>query len=177
MKLEELFLKRQSTREFSDKSVADADLEKICRLATLAPSAVNQQPYNLYAINGSKAKNFTKNIQKEGANAWADCCGAYIVIQARPPRVIMRGERRISNEEFIPEDIGILSAYIALAAEDMGLQTCILGLRDEKGIANFLNLPEETSFPLVIAVGYAAEGYQLREKRRRNFEETFKLIK
>lgn len=177
MNLEELFLKRQSTREFSEREVADEDLKEICRLATLAPSAVNQQPYNLYAINGEIAKAFTKNIQKEGANAWADCCHAYIVIEARPPKVIIRGERRISNEEYIPEDIGILSAYITLAAENKGLQTCIIGLRDEKGIAQFLNLPEGTSFPLVIALGYAVEGYPVREKRRRPLEETFKLIK
>ncbi len=177
MNLEELFLKRQSTREFSEREVADEDLKEICRLATLAPSAVNQQPYNLYAINGEKAKAFTKNIQKEGANAWADSCHCYIVIEARQPRVIIRGERRISNEEYIPEDIGILSAYIALAAESKGLQTCIIGLRDEKAIAEFLNLPEGTGFPLIIAVGYAVEGYPVREKRRRALDETFKIIK
>ena len=177
MNLEELFLKRQSTREFSEREVADEDLKEICRLATLAPSAVNQQPYNLYAINGEKAKAFTKNVQKEGANAWADNCHCYIVIEARPPRVIIRGERRISNEEYIPEDIGILSAYIVLAAESKGLQTCIIGLRDEKAIAEFLNLPEGTGFPLIIAVGYAVEGYPVREKRRRAFDETFNIIK
>lgn len=177
MNLEELFLKRQSTREFSDKAVPDEALTEICRLATLAPSAVNQQPYNMYAINGEKARQFTKNVQKEGANAWADSCHAYIVIEARPPRVIIRGERRISNEEYIPEDIGILSAYITLAAESMGLQTCIIGLRDEAGIAEFLNLPKGTGFPLIIAVGHAVNDYPVREKRRRAFEETFKLIK
>ena len=41
MNLEELFVKRQSTREFSDKEIADETLEKICRLAVLAPSAIN----------------------------------------------------------------------------------------------------------------------------------------
>ena len=89
----------------------------------------------------------------------------------------MRGERRISNEEYIPEDIGILSAYITLAAESMGLQTCIIGLRDDAGIAEFLNLPKGTDFPLIIAVGYAVNDYPVREKRRRAFEETYKLIK
>lgn len=177
MNLEELFLKRQSTREFSEKEVPDEVLKEICRLATLAPSAVNQQPYNLYAINGERAKEFTKNVQKEGANAWAHSCHCYIVIEARPPRVIVRGDRRLSNEEFIPEDIGMMTAYLTLAAENIGLQTCIIGLRDEKGIAEFLNLPADTSFPLVIALGYAVEGYPVREKRRRPLNETYSLIK
>lgn len=177
MNLEKLFLTRQSTREFSEKPVDDETLEKICRLATLAPSAVNMQPYNLYAINGEKAKEFTKFVQKDGANDWADGCPAYIVIQAREPQALVRGERRISNEPFIGNDVGILAAYAVLAAEDSGVQTCIIGLRDEEGIAKFLSLPKGTPFPLVIAVGYAAEGYAVREKRRRNFKDTFKLIK
>ena len=176
MTLEELFIKRQSTREFSDAPVTDAELEKICRLAQLAPSAINAQPYRTYAINGQKAKEFTKNIQKFGANAWADSTTAYIVIEELAPVSIGR-TRVISNEPFIQNDVGIFAAYIALAAEDMGVQTCIVGLRDEEGIAKFLSLPVGTKFPLIIALGHAAEGYPLREKQRRPFEESFKLIK
>lgn len=71
MDLEKLFLTRQSTREFSDETVTDGQLERICRLATLAPSAINGQPYRLYAINGGKAKKFIPNIMVNGANKWA----------------------------------------------------------------------------------------------------------
>ena len=177
MNLEELLLTRQSTREFCDKPVSDEILEKICRLAVLAPSAINAQPWDLYAISGEKAKEFTKFVQKEGANGWADGAMAYIVIKQRTAHAIMRGERRVSNEEFIPNDIGILAAYITLAAEDLGVQSCIIGLRDESGIADFLNLPQGTPFPLVIALGYKAEGYPVREKHRRDFELNYKLIK
>lgn len=177
MDLEKLFLTRQSTREFSESEVSDETLTEICKLATLAPSAINAQPYNMYAISGGKAKAFTKYIQPGGANRWANSCHAYIVIEERAPWAITRGERHISNEQFIANDIGILSAYIVLAAENMGVQTCIVGLRDEKGIAEFLGLDEGTKFPLVIAVGYKTEGYPIREKSRRDFNETFKLIK
>lgn len=177
MTLEQLFLKRQSTREFSDAPVTDGDIEKICRLAFLAPSAVNAQPYRLYAVNGDKAKLFKKNIQMQGANAWADTAAAYIVIEELEPVTIGRGERNISNAPFIENDAGILAAYLALAAEDTGVQSCIVGLRDEKGIAEFLGLPENTKFPLIIALGHAADGYPVRAKIRRPFEECFKLIK
>ena len=177
MDLENLFLLRQSTRDYSEKKVNDEDLKEICRLAAFAPSAINQQPYNLYAINGKKAKSFTKYIQKDGANSWADSVPAYIIIEARKPTVIERGERRISNEEFIQNDVGILSAYIVLAAENAGLQTCIIGLRDEDGIADFLDLPHGTNFPLIIAVGYKKDGYPVREKKRRPAAETLKIIK
>lgn len=177
MNIKELFLKRQSTREFSEEPVTDQELETICRLASLAPSAINAQPWKMYAVNGEKAKLFVKNVQKDGANAWADGVKAFIVIEQLAPHAILRGERRVSNEEFIPNDIGILTAYIALAAEDMGIQTCIIGLRYEKAIAEFLDLPADSHFPLVVALGHAAEGYPVREKRRRDFDKLFKLIR
>ena len=177
MNLEQLFIARQSTREFSDEPVKDSELERICRLAILAPSAVNGQPYKLYGINGEKAKLFAKNIQTNGANKWADAATAYIVIQQTEPVKIERGTRTVSNEPFIANDIGILTAYITLASEDTGIQSCIAGLRNEKGIAKFLNLPEGTRFPLVIALGHKAVGYPLRNKVRRPLEDTYQLIK
>lgn len=177
MTLEELFLKRQSTREFSDVPVKDAELEKICRLATLAPSAINGQPYLLYAVNEKKAKAFRKNIQTNGANGWADTATAFIVIEQTAEISVTRGERTVSNAQFIGNDIGILAAYIALAAEDIGVQNCIVGLRDEAAIAEFLSLPAGTKFPLIIALGHAADGYPVRAKRRKPFESVYKLIK
>ena len=177
MNLEELFLKRQSTRDYSDEQVTEEQLKEICRLAILAPSAINAQPYNLYAICGEKAKLFRPLIQVKGANSWADNCPAFIVIEARKPFAVTRGERKVTNEPFIGNDVGILTAYIALAAENMGIQNCIVGLRDESGIAKFLNLPEGTPFPLVIALGHKKEGYSVREKMRRNFDETVHIVK
>lgn len=177
MDIGKLFLKRQSTREYSQKQIPDGDLEKICRLAALAPSAINAQPWQLFAINGQKAKEFTKFVQKEGANGWADSVTAYIVIKQLAPHAVMRGERRVSNEKFVPIDIGILTAHITLAAEDMDIQTCIVGLLDEKGIIEFLQLDEDSRIPLVIALGYKTDGYPVREKRRRDFDKVYKLIK
>lgn len=178
MELEKLYLTRQSTREYDvTKPVSDEDLLEICRLAKLAPSAINSQPYNLYAISGEKAKAFAKNVQVLGSNKWASDCPAFIVIEQGKPPILERMGQKIIKTEFVPIDIGILSAYIVLAAENMGIQTCILGMRDEKSIAQFLGLKEGAKFPLVIAVGYAAEGYPIREKKRKNFDDTVKLIK
>lgn len=177
MNLEQLFFKRQSTRDYSDEQVTEEELKEICRLAILAPSAINAQPYNLYVICGQKAKLFSPLVQVRGANSWASNCPAFIVIEQRKPFEVTRGERMVTNEPFIGNDIGILSAYIALAAEDMDIQTCIVGLRDESGIAKFLGLPDGTPFPLVIALGHKKEGYPVREKNRRDFNQTVHIVK
>ena len=59
----------------------------------------------------------------------------------------------------------------------MLFRSCIIGLRDEDGIADFLDLPHGTNFPLIIAVGYKKDGYPVREKKRRPAAETLKIIK
>lgn len=176
MDLEKLYLTRQSTREYDpEKPVSDGDLKEICRLAQLAPSAVNSQPYKLHIVNGEKAVQFRKFVQILGSNKWADNCPAFIAIEEGKPAVLERLGQRLVKTEFVPIDIGILSAYLVLAAENMGIQTCIVGMRNEKAIAEFLGLKEGAKFPLVIALGYAVDGYPIREKKRKSFEDTVTL--
>ena len=175
--IEGLFNARRSTRDYSQKQIPDEVLTEICRLATLAPSAINAQPWKLYAVTGDRAKEFIPLVQTGGANGWANGATAFVVIQSLPPHAIMRGERRVTNEPFIPNDIGILTAYLTLAAENKGVQSCIIGLRDEDGIADFLNQPKGTPFPLVVALGYASDDCPVTPKRRRDFDKVFSLIK
>lgn len=177
MNLEELYLKRQSTRRYSDKPVADVDLEKICSLGALAPSAKNSQPWKMFAINGEKAKKFAVCVQMAGSNKWASCCPAFIAIELNRSKFEEKIAEKFTFADFSGNDIGLLAAYITLAAEYCGLQTCILGIRKEEEIAEFLGEPEGSRFPLVIAVGYAEEGYEIRPKDRKPSDEVFKLIK
>lgn len=177
MDLKELYLKRQSTREYTEKPVSDEILTEICSMAKLAPSAVNSQPYKMHAITGEKAKQFAPFVQNYGNNYWTMGCPAFIAIEQGMPPLIVRMGQKIVKTEFVPIDIGILTAYIVLAAESLGVQSCIIGIRDEKAIAKFLDLKEGTKFPVIIALGYAPEGYEIREKRRLPLYENFDLTK
>lgn len=175
--MEQLYLKRQSTRRYSAEPVTDGELEKICRLAALAPSAKNSQPWKMFAVTGDRAREFAGCVQMLGSNKWADGCPAFIAIELNRSKFDEKIAEKFTFADFAGNDIGILTAYIVLAAEDMGLQTCILGIRNERAIAEFLGETEGSKFPLVIAVGHAEEGYPVREKERKPFDEVFKLIK
>ena len=157
--------------------MTDGQLERICRLGALAPSAKNSQPWKMFAVNGAKAVEFAANVQMFGANKWASGCPAFIAIELNRSRLEEKIAERFTFADFSGNDIGLLTAYITLAAEDAGLQTCILGIRNEEAIAKFLGEPEGSRFPLVIAVGHAEDGYPVREKERKPFEEVFRLIK
>ena len=77
MDIEKLFLTRQSTRRYSEQPVSDEELERICRLGALAPSAKNSQPWKMFAISGEKAKYFACCVQMSGANKSAGGCPAW----------------------------------------------------------------------------------------------------
>ena len=62
-------------------------------------------------------------------------------------------------------DCGLHNENLVLKAKDMGLDTLIMGIRDEKAIRQVLNIPETEIIVAVIAVGYASEGAE-KPKRK-----------
>ena len=56
------------------------------------------------------------------------------------------------------------------------MQSCILGWRSRKKLCAALGLPEKTEIPVIIALGYAPEGYELRPKKRKSLEETLTVL-
>nr|MCU0236966.1 nitroreductase family protein [Acidobacteriota bacterium] len=63
---------------------------------------------------------------------------------------------------------GIAAAHFCLQAAELGLGTCMLGWFDEKRIQRLLNVPAGKRIGLLITLGYAAEGYPLRDKVRKD---------
>lgn len=116
MDIEKLFLTRQSTRRYSEQPVSDEELERICRLGALAPSAKNSQPWKMFAINGEKAKDFACCVQMFGANKWASGCPAFIAIELKRGKLAEKIAEKFTFADFAGNDIGLLTAYITLAA-------------------------------------------------------------
>ncbi|MDE6411318.1 MAG: nitroreductase family protein [Clostridia bacterium] len=175
--LEELYLTRQSCRAFDrDKPVERELLERVCRLALLSPSACNAQPWKLYLVTGDKAKEAVKGLQDMGMNKFASDAPALVVITESKSNLTASVGARIKDNDFTHNDIGILTAHLVLAAEAAGLQSCILGWRNEKKICETLSLPKGTRIPEVVALGYAAQGYDIRPKKRKNEKETLVFI-
>ncbi len=175
--MEQLYLKRQSCRAFSDREVDEELIKEICRIALLAPSACNAQPWQLIAVMGEKRAEVAKAVQPMGMNQFASDAKALIVVAEDKSGGIMKFGSIFKENTYIKNDLGILTAHLVLAAEAAGLGTCILGARDEKKLRELLGFKKERHIPHVIAVGYPKEGYELREKKRKPLDETFTLLK
>ncbi|HAZ19265.1 MAG TPA: nitroreductase, partial [Clostridiales bacterium] len=66
-------------------------------------------------------------------------------------------------------------AHICLAAQELGLGSCILGWFDEKKVIAACQLDDNKKVSLVIALGYAAN-QQRRDKKRKKLESIAKYI-
>ena len=174
--LKALYLRRQSCRAFSGAPVPRELLEKVCSAALLAPSACNAQPWKLIAVTGENVKKIAPCMQGMGMNKFASDAGALVAVCAGRSNASAKAGGKMVGTDFTANDLGILTAHLVLAAEAAGLASCILGWRSEKKLCAALSLPEKTYIPVVVALGYCADGYAIREKKRKPLEETFTLL-
>ena len=173
MKFEELVLKRQSCRKFLDKPVEREKLEKIAEVAHFAPSACNSQPWTMHIVHDTeKAKELSACLRDFGMNQFTKEVPAFIVVSEKEAKLAIGSKLKYDNSHFVKYDIGELIAYLTLAAEEVGLSTCILGWLNNKKIATLLNFEESEVCNVVIAVGYS--DIETRKKVRKELDSIVK---
>ena len=166
---------RQSCRKYDpQRAVEDEKLQAILESARLAPSACNGQPYRLTVCRDDTAKQVATAVMGMGMNKFAKDAPIMIVISEEPYVASAALGAKVKGNDYRSIDIGIVAAYITAEATAQGLDTCILGWLDDKKIREVCNL--DSPVRLVITVGYAPEGYPLREKQRKPLSELTKTI-
>ena len=173
MEFFELIRQRQSCRAYDkDKKVSKADLEKILAAGLLAPSSRNGQPWKYYVTSGGEAKNLVaKACQEGGANACLTDCPVLITAVKENRELPPPPSVPVKRQDFRLCDIGLSVAHIILAAKELGLDTLIVGFLNDKKIIEALELDGGADIALVLAVGYAQKGYELRPKNRKAFSD------
>ena len=172
MTFSELANKRESCRKYSDKKVADAQITEILQIAMLAPSACNSQPWKFIAVTGEKAKLIPPHLQHLGFNKFADEVSSFIVICETKAMLLSVEDGKIGkveDQKFAQIDIGLATAHMVFAAEDMGLATCIIGAFEEQKLKEILEIPEDIHIRLVITLGYSND--KPKTKSRKPFDE------
>jgi len=172
--LEKILRQRQSVRKYLDKPVEKEKIEALIEAVHLAPSACNSQPWKLIIVDDPEVKrqvaeaSYGKGVN---FNRFAREAPVIAVLVIEKGKLISRIGGRIKNQEYSQYDIGIAAAYFCLQATDLGLGTCILGWFDEKRIQQILSIPKRRKIGLLITLGYAPEGYKLRQKIRKPIEQ------
>ena len=173
MKFLELITTRQSVRKYQDRPVEKEKLEQLIEAVRLAPSASNSQPWRLIIVDDPELKDkvaratFSKVVF---FNRFAVEAPVFAVLVLEKPKVITQIGGRMKQREFPLIDIGIAAEHFCLQATELGLGTCMIGWFDEETMKELLHIPLSRRIGLVISLGYAEEGYELREKKRKGVE-------
>ena len=170
MEFSELLKIRQSVRQYQQRPVARALLDKLVEAVRLAPSASNAQPWKLIIVDEPELRTrvaqatFSKTVT---FNRFAPEAPVIAVFVTEKSGFITQVGALLKKRQFSLIDIGIAAAHFCLQAAELGLGTCILGWFDEKRIKRLLRIPGGRRIGLLVTLGYAAEGYPLREKSRK----------
>ena len=162
MEFSQLIEERRSIRHYDEsKKVTKEQIEEMVQAAIQAPSWKNSQTARYYAVlsEDKLAELSEKGLPEFNAK---NSDGASLIVTT------FVANRAGFNRQGEPDneagngwgfyDCGLHNENLVLKAKDMGLDTLIMGIRDEKAIRQVLNIPETEIIVAVIAVGYASEG-------------------
>lgn len=178
MDFQSLVKERRSCRNYDKTKKVPSDvLERIVDAALLSPSACNSQPWFVHYTNKAElCDKIATATQDMGFNKFASGCTAFAVISQQKPNLTEKIGVSATKRDFVGNDIGLLTAHMTLAAKAEGVDTCILGLFNEKKLNEALELNADNKIALVVAFGYASEGDQPKPKKRKARNEVAKGI-
>ena len=153
---------RTSIRSYTDKPVADAQIEKILKAAMAAPSARNNQPWRFYVVTDRAVLN-----QLAGGLPFAK------MLDHAPLAIIVAGDTTAGDPEGEQihnwvMDCSAASQNLLLAAHALGLGAVWTGVYPYQtridSVRAILNIPEHIIPLNVIPIGYPAEEPQPKDK-------------
>lgn len=170
MNFTEIAMARQSCRRYdAERAVEEEKLEAVLEAARLAPSACNDQPYHITVCTGESAKLVARAAMGMGMNRFAADAPVMIIVSEEPYGPVAALGSRAKGNDYRSIDIGIVAAYLTAEATAQGLGTCILGWVDDKKVQEHCKLGGKAR--LMITLGYAKEGDELRPKKRKPLSE------
>jgi nitroreductase len=139
---------RRNVRGFSDRAIADADLDRVLEAGRIAPSSQNNQPWDFVAVTDrDKLGELSKVWQGGGHIANAAAAIAMVIADAEEPRV--RERNRF--------DIGQATMQMMITAADLGIGSGHSAVGDQDLARSVLGVPEGKLVAFVMDLGYPAD--------------------
>lgn len=149
---------RTSVRQFEEREVEAAKLEKILRAGFAAPSALNERPWDFYVVRA-----------KEKLLALAEMSKYSQPLKNAPLAIVICADTsRLKNLDFVDINCAIAAENIWLEVEALGLGCVLLAVRPfeerAKVVADVLSLPEHVMPFGIMPLGYPKSKRQPKER-------------
>ena len=148
---------RRNVRQYTDQPIAREDLERILEAGRRAPSAANWQPWHFVVVTG-------RDRLTELAKAWEQG-GRHIAGSAATIALVAQDADDERHHDWLLYDFGQATAFMMLAAADLGIGSGHSSVRDQHQAQRVLGYPDGYFAVYLIGLGYPA-GRPLRPLRR-----------
>ncbi|SRR5579875_220139 len=155
---------RRNVRAFSERPIAEGDLQRILEAGWRAPSANNRQARD-FVVSTERAQLL------ELAKAWE--YAGHVATSAATVTVVLPASEGTSLHDYDLYDAGQATILMMLAAADLGIGSGHASIGDKALVRRALGLPQERDPVYFVAFGYPA-GRPLRpveHPNRRPFHE------
>lgn len=150
----ELLRTRRSTRSFKETQLSPDLVEQLMQAALMSPASKRSNPWQFVLVDDTQMLQSLSECKKHGSQLVAGCSLAVVVL-ADPDR----------SDVWI-EDCSIATTILQLEAEDLGLGSCWVQIRErasaqgessEAVVRHLLNIPENLRVESIVAIGVKNE--------------------
>ena len=151
MDFRNLIRKRRSIRKFTDKQISQDDVVELMKAALLSPSSMGKQAWEFVVIEDKETLGKLAKCKDHGSELLSGAALAVAVL----------GDSSISDVWI--EDASIAAIMIQLQAEELGLGSCWVQVRNRYKdneipanniVQDVLNIPEHLQCVCIIAIGH-----------------------
>ena len=156
---------RRNVRQYTDQPIARADLERVLEAGRRTPSASNWQPWDFVVVTD-------REQLAELALAWPRG-GRHIARSAATIALVAAEPQDQRQRELLQYDLGQATAYMMLAAADLGIGSGHSAVADQAQAERVLGFPDGYQCVYMIGLGYPADRplRPLARPARRPFDE------
>jgi nitroreductase len=139
---------RRNVRQYTDQPVAREDLERILDAGRRAPSSTNWQPWHFVVVTERRQLG-------ELSAVWRGA--GHVATSAATIALVASAQDDDARARVLQYDLGQATAYMMLAAADLGIGSGHASVDDQDEARRVLGLPEGYFCAYLIALGYPAD--------------------
>ncbi len=136
---------RRNTREYQDRPIDPADLDRILEAGRRSPSSMNEQPWDFIVVTD-------RSTLERMADLWR--FGAHIRNAAASIALLSPASDDPEARETFAFDLGQASMSMMLAAADLGIGSCHSSVGDQTEARAVLGYPEDREAVILLSLGY-----------------------
>ncbi len=149
MDFNELISQRYSVRKFKNEHLPQEIIDELLQASHKAPTGCNYQPQRILVLNNDESMNKLKECTK----CHFDAPAAMLICHNKEESWKRVYDGALSS----PVDAVIVSTYIMLAAQNIGIGTCWVMHFDPVKMRECFNIPEGIEPAALLVMGYPAE--------------------